>query len=177
MRIFPGIDPYFIAAKKNCRFLTDVINEIILLLTGEAKDQGKYNTYGTNHNRLYNDYFYIATHRLLQQKQKDLDLQFKDHKYRVLAVDHYSLYYTNHLGSLRKLFAMTGDSRSHVTFQVMSKQIAEEWAELFGPLRHLARLTPHDQMNNYLEEVIKGKKDPIVRGSFLQKTLYPEGSH
>lgn len=173
MRIYPGLDPYFIAAKKNCRFLKDMISEIILLLTDQAKDQNKYTTYGTDYNRVYDHYFYIAAHRVLQQKQRELDLQFKDHKYRVLAVDHYSLYYTNHLGSLRKLFAMTGDTKSHVTFQVMSKQIAEEWAELFGPLRHLARLTPHNLMNNQLEEVIKGRKDPIVRGSFLQKILYP----
>lgn len=70
MRIFPGIDPYFIAAKKNCRFIVDLINEIILLLTDQAKDQNQYTTYGANHNKLYTDYFYIATHRVLQQKQR-----------------------------------------------------------------------------------------------------------
>lgn len=75
MRIFPGLQPYFLVAKKGARFLTELIDEIILILTnpGTVNQDGAYSFYNLNAQNHYEEYFKLATHRLLQRMQKTLN--------------------------------------------------------------------------------------------------------
>jgi hypothetical protein len=116
----------------------------------KTQDGETYTYYGFPQYNVYADYFYLAVHRILQRKQRDLDKQFKDRTYRALAVDYYCLYYINELGSARKFFAMFDDRQNHVQFQSITKQTMEEYTELIGPIRQLIRFTPHDMMNQWL---------------------------
>jgi hypothetical protein len=89
-------------------------------------------------------------------------------------VDYYGLYYITEYAAARKLWALFYDVRHHVHFISISKYTVEEWYDLIGPFIQLTRLTPHNQMNQYIEEVVNKRRDPMIKGSFLQKILFPE---
>ena len=97
MRAFPGLQSYFLVAKKKSKFVSELLSEIILLMLNPS-EIGSHSTgvefFGANPSNLYVNYFQIAVQIVLQRKQKELDTA-KVGQYRALAVDHYGLYYIN----------------------------------------------------------------------------------
>ena len=96
LRSSPGIRSYFLLAKKNAVFLTELIAEIIAMVTDPSPLTNKEGIfYFGNQTKYELEYFTNAVHSLLQKKQKQFDDAKKKGEKTQLAVDHYGLYYIN----------------------------------------------------------------------------------
>ena len=169
LRSSPGLRPYFLLAKKNAVFLTELIDEIVAMVTDSSPLTNKDGIiYFISQDKYELDYFTNAVHRLLQKKQKKFDEAKKKGEKTQLAVDHYGLYYINELAALRKMWALFEDNRAHVQFQNLARLPKEQLYSYIGHFKYITKLTDDHEMNHLMNKLISKKIYPLVRGSFIQ---------
>jgi hypothetical protein len=114
-RLSPGLRPYFLLAKKNTIFLSELIDEITAIVTGNTPLSNKDGVLFFGIEAKYElEYFTNAVHSLLQNKQKLFDSEKKKGEKTRLALDYYGLYCINELAALRKMWAIFDNKKSIV---------------------------------------------------------------
>ena len=143
MVLIPAMENYFIAAKGRAEFIGRVLEEMITILVFPKSilneiAETKYKYYGLNGKDTYFHYFFLAGHRVLEDKQRELDEDNKDHTYRTFAIDHYGLFLINCYYGPYKLSVVYEDVKTvDRKIQNLAKYDLEEFHSSVGPMRYL----------------------------------------
>jgi len=100
--------------------------------------ENKYEYFNVRDKDIYFHYFFLAGHRVLEDKQRELDKDNKDHTLRTFAIDYYGLFLINcHYGPYKLSVVYEDVKTVDRKIQNLAKYDLEEFHASVGPMRYL----------------------------------------